>query len=73
MRLNFSASEPEEIEEGVRRIGAVVSEQVDLYGAITDHNVPPASSASPPGAAGSAEGRPPGETVVPFRRGQQPR
>jgi len=35
MRLNFSASAPETIDEGVRRIGALVAEQVELYGAIT--------------------------------------
>jgi 2-aminoadipate transaminase len=57
MRLNFSASEPEEIEEGVRRIGDVVSEQVELYGAITaEHRTPP----PPP--------EPPSGDVVPFRR-----
>ena len=61
MRLNFSASTPDEIREGIRRIGAVIAAQVDLYESIT--NVPPASSASRPGAAGSAEG-----SVVPFRR-----
>jgi 2-aminoadipate transaminase len=61
MRLNFSASAPDEIREGIRRIGGVISSQVDLYQSIT--NVPPASSASRPGAAGSGEG-----SVVPFRR-----
>ena len=35
MRLNFSASEPETIEEGVRRIGSLVAEQIELFGAIT--------------------------------------
>jgi len=35
MRLNFSASDPATIEEGVRRIGALVAEQIELYGAIT--------------------------------------
>jgi 2-aminoadipate transaminase len=35
MRLNFSGSSEDEIREGIRRIGAVVSEQVALYGAIT--------------------------------------
>jgi 2-aminoadipate transaminase len=57
MRLNFSASEPEEIEEGVRRIGAVVSEQVDLYGAITsEHRTP------------EPEPEPESGDIVPFRR-----
>jgi 2-aminoadipate transaminase len=69
MRLNFSASPPDEIQEGIRRIGAVVSEQVDLYESITQEhqipNGPPASSASRPGAAGSTEGR---GSVLPFKR-----
>jgi 2-aminoadipate transaminase len=58
MRLNFSASEPEEIEEGVRRIGAVVAEQVELYGAITHEH---------PVAAPEEDSAAPGD-VVPFRR-----
>ena len=38
MRLNFSGSTEEEIREGIRRIGKVVSEQVALYRTITgDH------------------------------------
>jgi 2-aminoadipate transaminase len=42
MRLNFSASEPDEIREGIRRIGKVISEQVDLYESITqEHQIPP--------------------------------
>ena len=67
MRLNFSASGEEEIQEGVRRIGAVIAEQMELYESITgEHrttNVPPASSASRPGAAESNEG-----SVIPFKR-----
>jgi 2-aminoadipate transaminase len=35
MRLNFSGSTDEKIREGVRRIGAVVQEQVGLYGTLT--------------------------------------
>jgi 2-aminoadipate transaminase len=35
MRLNFSASDGDAIREGVRRIGEVVKEQVDLYGTLT--------------------------------------
>jgi 2-aminoadipate transaminase len=41
MRLNFSASGEDEIREGIRRIGKVVSEQVTLYETITgEHRVP---------------------------------
>jgi 2-aminoadipate transaminase len=35
MRLNFSGSGEDELREGVRRIGRVVSEQVELYETIT--------------------------------------
>jgi 2-aminoadipate transaminase len=35
MRLNFSGSSEEDIREGVRRIGAIVREQVELYGSLT--------------------------------------
>ena len=35
MRLNFSAGGEEEIREGIRRIGKVIAEQVELYGALT--------------------------------------
>ena len=35
MRLNFSGVTEDEIREGVRRIGEVVREQVDLYGTLT--------------------------------------
>jgi 2-aminoadipate transaminase len=35
MRLNFSASTPDEIQEGIRRIGQVIWEQVGLYETIT--------------------------------------
>ena len=35
MRLNFSGVGDEEIREGVRRIGNVVAEQMELYGTLT--------------------------------------
>jgi 2-aminoadipate transaminase len=66
MRLNFSGSTEDEIREGIRRIGRVVTEQVELYGTLTEK--PSASSASRPGADGSDEGRGPDSTVIPFRR-----
>ena len=53
MRLNFSGVGEDDIREGVRRIGKVVSEQVALYGTLT--GVKPAEPA--------AEGR-----VLPMRR-----
>ena len=49
MRLNFSAQTEEEISEGVRRIGRVISEQVELYRTITgEHRAAPAQSEEPP-------------------------
>jgi 2-aminoadipate transaminase len=35
MRLNFSGSDEQAIREGIRRIGEVVTEQVELYGTLT--------------------------------------
>jgi len=46
MRLNFSGASEEDLREGVRRIGAVVAEQVALYGTLT--GVP---AVAPPAAA----------------------
>jgi 2-aminoadipate transaminase len=79
MRLNFSGSGEDQIREGIRRIGRVVSEQVALYETITSehqvpsqHEVPPTSSASPAGGGGLDEGRPgpadAGADVLPMRR-----
>jgi 2-aminoadipate transaminase len=58
MRLNFSSSGADEIREGIKRIGAVVAEQVELYESITgEHRLPPA----PEDDSGTGE-------VLPFRR-----
>ena len=65
MRLNFSGVTVEEIREGVMRIGEVIAEQVALYETLTQEKLPSASSASRPGADGSAED---GGTVLPMRR-----
>ena len=42
MRLNFSGVGEDDIREGVRRIGEVVREQVDLYGTLTGRAPAPA-------------------------------
>ncbi len=68
MRLNFSAQTEEEIVEGVRRIGRVISEQVDLYRTITgEHRVPPpgAATAGPHGSEPAADA---GAEILPLRR-----
>jgi 2-aminoadipate transaminase len=57
MRLNFSASSEAELREGIRRIGHVISEQIQLYETITgEHRV-----AAPPD-----EDEEPGGEVVPL-------
>lgn len=65
MRLNFSGSTDADIREGVRRIGEVITEQVELYGTLTGRA--PAAAAAPPaeGAAGSAVPRTPAPTDMP--------
>jgi len=55
MRLNFSGVSEEDIREGVRRIGKVTREQIDLYGTLTGATPAPAAA---PGEAGSAAGDP---------------
>lgn len=61
MRLNFSAGDEDEIREGIRRIGKVIGEQVELYGALTGER--PAAPQPKRGA-----GEPESENVVPFRK-----
>jgi 2-aminoadipate transaminase len=61
MRLNFSGSGEDEIREGIKRIGQVVSEQVELYESIT-HPVQPQAPEEDAGAAG-------GDVVPMPRRG----
>jgi 2-aminoadipate transaminase len=59
MRLNFSASDEDVLREGIRRIGSVISDQIQLYETITgEHRVAP-----PPD-----EGDEPGGEVVPLPR-----
>jgi 2-aminoadipate transaminase len=58
MRLNFSGANEDEIREGIRRIGKVVSEQLELYGTLTGER-----AAVPARPDETAE-----ENVVPFRR-----
>ena len=48
MRLNFSASTEEQIDEGIRRIGQVIWEQVELYETLTgEHPTAPAREEAP--------------------------
>jgi 2-aminoadipate transaminase len=81
MRLNFSGSGEEEIHEGVRRIGKVVAEQVELYGALTRDAARAPASADRAESSGALDSRsdpaPPisdsprsDSTVVPFRKAE---
>jgi 2-aminoadipate transaminase len=77
MRLNFSGVGEDEIREGIRRIGAAVAEQVELYGALTSNSAASSTPAQPresdtdaaglprPGAAGAGQD---GGDVLPFRK-----
>jgi 2-aminoadipate transaminase len=70
MRLNFSGVGEEEIREGVQRIGEVIAEQVELYGALTGEE----RRARPAAEVEAAEQAQDDENVVPFRKtgeGQQ--
>jgi len=62
MRLNFSGVSEAEIREGIRRIGKVISEQVELYGALTGEQRLPRRGEV---AAEPAEAE---ENVLPFRK-----
>ena len=68
MRLNFSAQTEEEITEGVRRIGRVINESVDLYRTITgEHRVAP-TAPTPAAQAEDGPGAGTGGQVLPLRR-----
>jgi 2-aminoadipate transaminase len=53
MRLNFSGCGEEELREGIRRIGEVVTEQVQLYGTLTGEAAAPRERGSEPEGAGA--------------------
>jgi 2-aminoadipate transaminase len=65
MRLNFSAVGEDDIREGVRRIGKIVAEQVELYGTLTGE--PAARSPRP----AEPKAKPGGGDVVPMRRARR--
>ena len=65
MRLNFSGVDEDDIREGVRRIGKVIAEQVELYGTLTGEH----PAVEPPHlAAGDEEDGGADSTVLPFRK-----
>lgn len=58
MRLNFSGADEDEIREGIRRLGVIVGEQVELFGTMTGRR-PSSASARPEGSGD-------GGRIVPF-------
>ncbi len=66
MRLNFSGFDEDQVREGIRRIGKVVSEQVALYETITAEHPLPRGSAQSPGPDTGELGQE--GDVVPLRR-----
>jgi 2-aminoadipate transaminase len=72
MRLNFSGVDEDEIREGIRRVGEIVREQVELYGTLT--GMAPASKRNEPerarGETDATRPEAPDEhaTVLPLRR-----
>jgi 2-aminoadipate transaminase len=65
MRLNFSGVDEDEIREGIRRIGEVVREQVELYGTLT--GVAPRKAARRDSEPGRKVAEEPAQ-VLPLRR-----
>ena len=81
MRLNFSGVGEDEIREGIRRIGSVIAEQMELYGTLTGHvqgspDMPGREAEDMPGIDGhpnssasmSDSSRANSGDVLPFRR-----
>ncbi len=62
MRLNFSGCDDAQLREGVRRIGEVITEQVELYGTLTGRR------AAPEPEQAAAEDAQPGAQVLPLPR-----
>lgn len=76
MRLNFSGATEDRIREGIRRIGEVVKEQVDLYGTLTGEAPaqPPRHDAVADAAEAGDESAAEGARVVELpRRSDSPR
>jgi 2-aminoadipate transaminase len=72
MRLNFSGSNEEAIREGVRRIGEVVTEQVQLYGTLTGE-LPAVELPSASEGGGAEILQMPDRSATALRRSRSPR
>jgi 2-aminoadipate transaminase len=67
MRLNFSAVAEDDIREGVRRIGKIVAEQVELYGTLTGEKAEGGRRKAEEPGPGAEEGA----RVLPMRRARR--
>jgi 2-aminoadipate transaminase len=68
MRLNFSGVGEEEIREGIRRLGEVVREQVELYGTLTGATARTSTRRNPQPAESAQASADDRATVLPLRR-----
>jgi 2-aminoadipate transaminase len=72
MRLNFSGVTEEEIREGIRRIGGVIADQVDLYATLTGEQDVSAAGEGPRAEEGADPGTPAeGGSILPFRKSRE--
>jgi 2-aminoadipate transaminase len=67
MRLNFSGSGEDEIREGIRRIGKVIAEQVELYSALTGEDMG-GTAARPNSSPSISDSSEADSVVLPFRK-----
>ena len=63
MRLSFALCDDDTLREGIRRIGEVVTEQVELYGTLTGMEVPRERERPAPAPAAEED---PGGRVLPL-------
>jgi 2-aminoadipate transaminase len=68
MRLNFSGVTEEEIREGVRRIGKIVREQMELFSTLTGSDAAATPAQPAPARSPGADGEPGNVVPLPRRR-----
>jgi 2-aminoadipate transaminase len=73
MRLNYSGSDEDSIREGIRRIGEVITEQVQLYGTITGEHPAVELDQPEPASEGAEILQMPDRSATDPRRSRSPR
>jgi 2-aminoadipate transaminase len=73
MRLNYSGSDEDSIREGIRRIGEVITEQVQLYGTITGEHQAVELDQPEPASEGAEILQMPDRSATDPRRSRSPR